>query len=262
MLYTTIAKGIQRKNKLTTNDRVLHFKVVYIINYFEREGAMNQVSDKQVKKLFDDIATIKSAINDNLPVIRQLLQPRHFTTVSYISGIGIIAVSMAYYFLLKQYEAYPAIPQGIRTLLLVVIGVLVLTVWILKGVLWVKSVRRINADFTFRQMLKNLYSGQILHVWVPTICLFVVFILYFVKTGRPDLIVPLLCYGTGFMYNMIGGMTGFRQFLVTGYWVILTGTLSFLFPQVCGLLWLSVSLGAGLILFAVVSKKLPSPGKA
>lgn len=219
---------------------------------------MARISEQDTQKLLEDIAAIKSAIAKSRPIMKQLLLPEHFKVVSYVSGAGIVTVSMIYYLLLKYYTSYSAIPEALRIVMIGVITVLLLTVWILKGLLWMKSVRTVNKDLGFFQMLGHLYSGQILHVWTPVTILNVFFVLFFYRIGRMDLIVPLLCFGVGFIYNMIGGMTKSRQFLITGYWLFLTGCLSIVFDHVSALIWLTVSLGFGLIFFGAACTKMKS----
>ena len=215
---------------------------------------MSRITEEQVDKLLGDIKTIKSVISENQPILKQLLLPMHFRVISYLCGIGIIVISLAYYFLLRQYGVYDAIPQAARIFLLAVIAALAVTVWILKGVLWFKSVHTVNKELKFGQMIKKLYSGQILHTWIPISFLMVFLIVYCVSNGLNNYIVPIVAFGVGIIYNMIGGMTAIRQYLFTGYWLIVTGVCAILFPAVSSLLWLALSLGLGLLLFGFFSK--------
>ncbi len=215
---------------------------------------MNQINETQIEKLMGDIASIKSIIRENQPVLKQLFLPIHFRVISYIGGLGIIIISMAYYYLLKTYEMYSNIPDGIKTVMLVLIALLWLTLGILKGVLWVKSVHTVNKELSFGQMVKTLYSDQILHAWIPTGVLIAFFSVYFYRAGTPQYAVPVVAFGVGFIYNMIGGMVRIWQYLLTGYWLIFTGVLSVLYPNVSSLVWLSLSVGVGMLLFGIVSK--------
>lgn len=215
---------------------------------------MSQITKEQVDKLLGDIKTIKSVISENQPIIKQLLLPMHFRVISYLCGIGIIVISLAYFFLLRQYGGYDAIPQAARIFLLVVIAALAVTVWILKGVLWFKSVHTVNKELRFGQMIKMLYSGQILHTWIPISFLMGFLVVYCVTHGLNHYIVPILAFGVGIIYNLIGGMTNIKQYLFTGYWLIATGACSILFPAVCSLIWLALSLGLGLLLFGIFSR--------
>jgi uncharacterized membrane protein YwzB len=215
---------------------------------------MSQITQQQVDKLIGDIETIKSVISENQPILKQLLLPMHFRVISYLVGIGTITISMAYFFLLRQYGGYDAIPQAARISLLVVIICLAVTIWILKGVLWFKSVHAVNKELRFGQMLKTLYSGQILHTWIPIVFLLGTSIAYCIYAGQIRFIVPALCFGVGIIYNMIGGMIRIRQYLLTGYWLIITGVCAVIFANICSLIWLALSLGVGMLLFAFLSK--------
>ena len=220
---------------------------------------MSHISKQQVEKLLGDIATIKSVISENQPILKQLLLPMHFRVISYLVGIGISVIGLAYFFLLNHYGPYDAIPQGIRIFLLVVIGCLAITVWILKGLLWFKSVQSVNKELSFGQMIKNLYSGQVLHTWIPISFMMGLLIVYCISRDAHAFIVPILAFGVGVIYNMIGGMTRIWQYLFTGYWLIVTGTCSLLYTGISPLIWLVVSLGVSLLLFGVFSK---SPEKS
>ncbi len=215
---------------------------------------MNQVSQTQVDKLLEDIATIKSVISDNQPILKQLLLPGHFRVISYLCGIGISVISLAYYYFLGQYGDYAAIPQSIRVVLLITIAGLAVTVWILKGLLWFKSVHAVNKELSFGQMIKNLYSGQILHTWIPISVIMGILVVYCMKANMQQFIVPILAFGVGVIYNMIGGLTRIWQYLFTGYWLVVTGICSLLFSTISPLIWLVLSLGLGLFLFGVFSK--------
>ena len=222
---------------------------------------MNSITEKQVEKLLDDIATIKSVISENQPILKILLLPGHFRVISYLCGVGIIVISLAYYAFLRQYGAYDLIPQVIRIGLLVVIAGLAVTAWILKGVLWVKSVHALNKELSFGQMIKTLYAGQILHTWIP-ICLLMGFtIFYSVYHDHPRFIVPVTAFGVGLIYNMIGGMTRIWQYLLIGYWLVATGTCALVFSSISPLIWLTVSLGLGLLLFGILSNTAEQSAK-
>jgi len=208
----------------------------------------------QLKRALKDIQSIKSVISKCRPAIQALLLPGHFTIISYISGIGISLLSLAYYFLILGYGSYGAIPEIIRTALLITIGILAVTVWILKGVLWFRSAHTVAGDLSFGQMLRILYSGQILHTWIPITLLMGFFSLYLWQAGMARFIPGVAALGVGIVYNLIGGMVRIWQYLLTGYWLILTGAASMVVPQVPPLIWLALTLGAGLLIFARTSR--------
>ena len=128
---------------------------------------MVTISEKQVAKLLEDIASIKSVLHENRPVLKQLLLPIHFRFVSFFAGAGIILFPVIYYFLLQKYGSYDDIPGQIRNSLIVVVLIYYFITLFLKRLLWVKSVKQIDSRFNFGTIIKNLYSYQIMHFWIP-----------------------------------------------------------------------------------------------
>ncbi len=212
---------------------------------------MTDINDQQVSKLLDDIASIKEVISSNRSLMKQMLLPIHFRIVTFVAAFGIIGVSMLYYFLLENYGVYSAIPEQIRKAAIVVVVALWAVTVVLKRVLWLKSVKKVDQQITFRQMIKNLYQAQIFHVWIPILILMFVTASYLYLNGHSRFIIPLTGAGFGIMYNMIGSITHIRQYLIIGYWTILTGLLPLFFPTVSALIFLVICHGCGLLLFAV-----------
>lgn len=213
---------------------------------------MTTIDEKQVSKLLDDIASIKTIISENKPLMKQLLLPVHFRAVSFFAGVVIIGISALYYFLLDRYGVYDSIPENLRWMALGVVFVCWLVTLVMKRVNWIRSVRKIDHQITFRQAVKSLYRAQIFHVWIPIIVMIVFASGYLVMMGSPRYIVPLAATGIGIIYNMIGGITRIPQYLVTGYWLFLTSLLPFLFPMVSALIFLAISLGGSMLIFGIL----------
>ncbi|MBU2510353.1 hypothetical protein KJ966_03410 [bacterium] len=214
---------------------------------------MTNIDKKQVEKLLEDVASIKSAIDSNRPLIKQLLLPIHFRIISLIAGMAFIVLSSLYYFLLNQYGDYSGIPIMIRTILIAIIAVLYIALIVLKRVLWVKSVKKIDQQITFGQLVKSFYRFQLIHVWIPIILLLLFVSIYLYLMDGQQYIVPIIAIGVGIIYNSIGSVTRIKQYIITGYWLIITGILPLLFPTVSALIYLALSMGCGLLLFTAIS---------
>lgn len=213
---------------------------------------MATIDDQQVAKLLDDIASIKAIINDSRSVMQQMLLPIHFRVVSFFAGFSIIGISVFYYYLLSAYGEYDRIPEHIRRIGIVIVVSAWLLSMVIKRVLWMRSLKQVDQQITFRQAVRNLYSGQIFHVWIPVIVVCAVVAGYLYLNDLPRYIVPLSAVGIGVIYNMIGSITRIRQYLIAGYWVLITGTLTFFFPSVSALIFLALSHGVCLLLFAAL----------
>lgn len=213
---------------------------------------MAVINDAQVDKLLDDIASIKSVLADNRPLLKQLLLPIHFRTLTLLVGIAIVGMCGLYYYLLGRYGEYDQIPANIRTFALVLaIGVYVAMV-ILKRVLWLKSLKKMNRDITFGTLVKNIYSYQLLHVWSPIMVVMAIIISYLCWVDAERYIVTVAGVGMGIIYNSIGGVARIWQYLITGYWLLITGLSPLVFPNISALILLAISAGGGMLLFFLI----------
>ncbi len=116
-----------------------------------------------------------------------------------------------------------------------------------------KSVHRFHHKMTFGQLVKNLYTYQLLHVWLPILFLMAFLIVYLCFLDLERFIVTVVSVGTGIIYNSIGVTTRIHQYLLAGYWLIVTGILPIILPDVSVLLILALSFGGGMLLFFVTS---------
>jgi hypothetical protein len=55
----------------------------------------------------------------------------------------------------------------------------------------------------------------------------------------------------GLLYNCIGSIIDIRQYLIFGYWTLVTGVLAILYPVVPALIVLAVSIGGGMLLMSL-----------
>ncbi len=218
---------------------------------------MEPSRDSQIDKLLEDVASIKSVLAENRPILKQLLLPVHFRVISLVGGISIIALSLFYYFLLDNYGSYYEIPNSLRIVAIVLVIAAYVLVFLLKRFLWVKSLKKLGSDYTFGMIVKKIYSYQLLHLWVPMQLIMVFLVVYSCLNGLERYIVSIAAIGMGIIYNSLGGMTRIWQYIATGYWLMLTGLLPFFLPTVSALLFLAVSLGIGLVLFSLISGGSP-----
>ena len=212
---------------------------------------MNQIHPEQIDRLLEDIASIKTVINSNKPLLKQLLLPIHFRITALIAGLVIIGFSLWYNFLFERYGSYANIPQNLQYISLGLVVMVYLGLVILKRVLWLKSVQRLQHKMTFGQMVKFFYSYQLRHVWIPIFILMIFLIVYLSFVDLERYIVTVVAVGSGIIYNSLGGLVRIRQYLLTGYWLMVTGILPILLPDFSALLLLAFSYGGGMLIFFV-----------
>lgn len=214
---------------------------------------MKTIDDSQVDKLLEDIASIKSVLTENKPLLKHLLLPVHFRLLTLLAGLAVIGISALYYFLLQRYGSYADIPQVLRMGSLVFVLILYLVLVVLKRILWIKSLKRMGSDITFGRLVKSLYSYQLLHVWLPIMVMAAFLIVYLCWMDVERYIVSVVGIALGIIYNSIGGIARIKQYMVTGYWFLVTALGPFLFPQVSAWILLAVSSGGAMLLFFMIS---------
>jgi hypothetical protein len=215
---------------------------------------MKAVSEEQLRRLIDDLDAIKAVLRKNAPLFRQMMLPRHFRLTALLGGIAVVVIALIYHFLMLHHGGYGAIPVLQRRMLLGLIVVVWVVFGVVKNLRWARSVSRIDASIRFRMVLKEFFSWRVLHLYIPVLVLIIVLIVWFVRMGSLYYIIPTLSIGFGLIYNVIGGLTEIRLYLLTGYWFFLTG-LVILFIPLSPPLALSLSIGVGFLLFALVPER-------
>ena len=211
--------------------------------------------DEQIEKLIDDISSIKTVIMQNKPIIRQLLLPLPFRRFLLITGLIIIVYSILIYFLIVQFSNYAAIPEIYKNIFY---GLLILT-WlaliIMKYSTWLRTLKKIDSKYTLKRALKEFLTQKVIHVLLPLSFIVIFLIIYLVHFDAYRFIVPAASIGSGLIYNFLGSMTDIKQYLIAGYWFLITGILIITFSVIPIPIALAISIGCGHILLAAISHK-------
>ncbi len=208
---------------------------------------MPTINHTQVEQLLEDVRLIRSVINKNRPVLREVLNFRHFRLVMLLLGISIIGFSLLVYFLSVRFGGFQAVPALLRyAIYLAILGDAVF-LQILKQRTYLKAVREIDPGLTLGWWLKELFTHRIMHLFVPMVILMIVFCAYFVLRHIPYYIIPMFSMAMGLMVNM-GVLIGIGHSLMGGYWLLITGVLAVIFPVIPGPIALCLTLGCGSLL--------------
>ena len=76
--------------------------------------------------------------------------------------------------------------------------------------------------------------------------------IYFIYKNIPYYIVPACSIGIGLLYNFIGSLTEIRQYLILGYWFLVTGTGVLIFNGIPAPISISLTFGGGLLIFSAL----------
>jgi len=212
---------------------------------------MKTLTDSQIQDMLNDITSIKETLAKSKPSVQLLFLPVHFRQTFIFSGITIIIFSAIYHYLIKSFGAFSQIPELYRYIFFAGIFLASLVQGILKNRNWIKSLAKINPSYNFRKAYKEFFSFKILHSYFLLGSTMVVFVIYWITTGQPYLIIPTLSIGIGILGNFTGNMTDLVEYTVMGLWTLIWGFIIVIHGSIPGVIALSASLGGGLIIFAL-----------
>lgn len=213
---------------------------------------METINGGQIEKLLEDISSIKSVINKNKPLLQQVLNPAHFRLFTLLAAISIIGFCLLIYFLMQHYGNFSSIPRTTRYIIFAAMAADWVFMQIMKRRTFLRTGKRIDPTFTIGRLLKEFFTYRIAHVYVPMMILIIFLSIYFIYQDVPYYIVPVLSIGVGLLYNFIGSFTEIRQYLILGYWFLITGVGVIIFNNIPAALSLSITLGCGLLIFSAL----------
>lgn len=214
---------------------------------------MARLTEEQIDKLLEDISLIKSVIGKNKPLLRHILMPGQYRLLTSLIGASIIVFSMLFYFLVERYGDYGGIPTVYKILVFGAIAADYVFLAILKHKTLLGSARKIKPGVSLFSVWKEFFTSHIMHVYIPLSVLALFLCIYFPSIGRPFYLAPTLSIGMGLIYNILGGVTGIRAYLIAGYWLLTTGFGALFFSSVSIAVVLSLTVGCGMIVFAIAS---------
>jgi hypothetical protein len=213
---------------------------------------MSAADNNQLEKLLSDIASIKLVIRRNQPLLQKILIPTHFRWFGLMAAMANIIYSLMIYYLVNHYGSFGDIPPTIRYLLYGSAAVIIILFQLFKQKIFLASVKDIDPAMTFGNLLKEIFTFRILHIYVPIVALMLILGIYFAYQQCPRYIVPTIAIGLGLLTNFLGGMIEIKPYLILGYWLVVTGLLTILFSFVPALIAFAVSIGGGMLLLAIL----------
>lgn len=213
---------------------------------------MVTINGGQIEKLLEDISSIKSVINKNKPLLQQVLNPAHFRLFTLLAAISIIGFCLLIYFLMQHYGNFSSIPRATKFIIFAAMAADWIFMQIMKRRTFLRTGKRIDPTFTIGRLLKEFFTYRIAHVYVPMMILIIFLSIYFIYQDVPYYIVPVLSIGVGLLYNFIGSFTEIRQYLILGYWFLITGIGVIIFNTIPAPISLSITVGCGLLIFSAL----------
>jgi len=218
---------------------------------------MARLDNIEIDRLISDISTIKNVLNRNRGPLQRILLPSQFRVLGYASGSGIIFFCLLFYFLIRHFDSYGDVPLLWKGIIYFGIALYVIFMALIKWSALLSSAKQIDPKMTIGRILKEFFIFRVRHIYVPILILYTFFIIFFIVEGKAYYIIPTVSIAIGLMFNFLGSLTGLRQYLIGGYWFLMTGIFSVVFHSIPPALAIAVSIGGGLIIFAA-STSIPT----
>jgi hypothetical protein len=213
---------------------------------------MATIDDKQIDKMMADIASIKAVIDKNQGLFRDMLLPQHFRVFSLYVGIALTVFSVVFYVLQIHYHTWGAVPQPIKTIFYSALAVCWALAGFLKWSLWGRGMSKINSSYSVSRAMEQFFSFRLVHIYLPLVAIGFILGFYFFHNNMAYYIIPVIAIPCGLMYNLFGTVVGSRQWLVGGYWFLISGVCLLLISHIPGPIAVAISLGGGCLAFALV----------
>lgn len=213
---------------------------------------MAQISDSELNRLLEDLAVVKATVKKNTSLIKQINYRQPLLPVIWISTIILFGICGTYYLLIKHYGSYNAIPFALQIAMLTAILISILGIGILKNILILKDIKRLNPKYSLFKIIGDLYNLRVYHSFIPAAIVILFVVGFLVFTNNTQYIVPAIAIGAGLKIIDFGAMIHLNEFIITGYWLTATGLFFLIFHSITPLLSIVVSLGGTYILLGIL----------
>ncbi len=216
---------------------------------------MTTISNEQADKLLEDIASIKSVLKQNRSIIQLIVHPRHYQLLAVLFFISIIVFSAVFHVLMIFYGDYVSISQWIKNILYVAVAVDCAILVYIKFSMMERSIIQADEKMSLSKALFDFFTFRVVHVYVPVVLLMIILIIYFSIRNMEYYIIPTITISLGLIYNFIGGLSETKRYLLSGYWMVITGILAILYTAVPAAIVLIITLGIGVLFLALPYKE-------
>jgi len=213
---------------------------------------MDTLSREQVDKLAEDISFVKKAIEKNSSILRQIDFRTSLRLVVLVTAIATFFFCGTFHLLIRHFGSFAAIPGAIKSVVFCAIALVAVIIGILKNTGVLKSARTFDPGISLMRLMKEYYSFRMYHHFVPMAFVLAFSCVYAVSAGAARLLVPILSIGAGLIYNSYDTLLNIDEFLLTSYWLVITGCIVLVYNSISPLLSLSLTIGCGLLLLSAI----------
>ncbi|MDP3178946.1 MAG: hypothetical protein Q8M76_13650 [Spirochaetaceae bacterium] len=199
-----------------------------------------------------DIEELRKAINKNQPLLREIADSRIFAILALPMGVLISAFFIASHFLVAAYGSFETVPLAWK-----VVSVLCSALFFIGGGVgkWILISRRaaeIETGATTMSVLRSMYGKPLFHANMPAVLCMVAIPIFAVWTGHPWYAVSAAGLFLGFAANGFAALVRGPEYVVMGWFALLSSLASLFFIEGAPFLWTAVIWGGSFILYGAI----------
>jgi hypothetical protein len=210
------------------------------------------MDEKELTALVEDLRAIKGAVRKHDRVFKEIMLPQYFGPMSLYTGTSITVLFAVFQYLVTRYGGYGLLPKPVVWLLWGIVLLIMVSGGIIKWVSLTTDTRRIKPGIGVAGIYKEFFIGPVLAVYSGVVVASIIVSLWFGFSGQAFLIIPYLAVLVGLIWNLLGGLTGCREYFGMGFWLILTGSGGFFVAESYPFAMPALTFGIGIILFGIL----------
>jgi hypothetical protein len=210
------------------------------------------ISRLELDEILGDIAAIKDVIDRRRRDLHRLFAAPVFRPLYFVAGAGVIIHAFIWNHLVLRYGSYADIPSGAVKILWAVMIIQVVMQGIYKWVL-AGRLRPEAPRWGMFLILRQMYSPRIIHVFGPVMASVIIAAVMMIRLDAAYFIIPAAAVSHGVLLNFFGSLAFVREYIIGGYWFLITGLITLIFYNIPAHIAVSLSIGLGFIIMGLVA---------
>lgn len=215
------------------------------------------MTDSEIDELAKAIADLRRATKRNDPFLRSLFEDEGWLGLGLAGSIGITLFCLPAHFLVAAYGSFAAIPPLLQAPLWAVLAAVIVIGGVQKSRLLLSKARgteetgegRKEGPAAMTRVMRAVFGGWGFHMAVPMVIGGIGVAAFAFATGHPWYGVPGFAILVCFWANFIGLVVEHREYLVMGWWCLLTGLAGLFFVEQAPFIWTFIIYGGVLWCF-------------
>jgi len=209
--------------------------------------------EDRIARLAEDLEQVRSAVNRSSTVLREVMGPTHYRGLLLYAGGASIVLCLAFHFVIQAHGGFAPAPAWLRAVLVIATVAALLGGGVAKMLTVGRAARAVDRRLTVLAFFRRYYGPMVVHLYPPLVLTLLGVCAWLLATGRGFYVVGTIGLFSGTLLNLLGAAFRQTEYLVFGYWLLLSGAASFFVPGLTAVLWFAVLFGLGCLVFSAAA---------